>query len=252
MQRSIAGEVAWVTGGGTGIGQAGAVQLAAAGAKIVLTGRRREPLDETAAMIRDKGGEAIVAPADMGKRDEVEAVAKRIADEHGRCDILVNSAGINVRNRKWADVDAPAFDSVIDANLSGPFYATAAVLPMMRKQKSGLIIQISSWAGVYVSPLTGPAYSVSKHGLVALSESLNQEECVNGIRSCCICPGEVATPILEKRPVPVSDADKAKMLQADDLGETILFVARMPAHVCLNEILISPTWNRSYAEGVKL
>ena len=252
MQRSIDGEVAWVTGGGTGIGQAGAVRLAAAGAKIVLTGRRREPLEETAKMIRDKGGEAIVAPADMSKRDEVEAIAKRIADEHGRCDILVNSAGINVRNRKWADVDAPGFDSVIDANLSGPFYATAAVLPMMRKQKNGLIIQISSWAGVYVSPLTGPAYSVSKHGLVALSESLNQEECVNGIRSCCICPGEVATPILDKRPVPVSDADKARMLQADDLGETILFVARMPPHVCLNEILISPTWNRSYAEGVKL
>jgi len=233
MQRSIKGEVAWVTGGGTGIGQAGAVRLAAEGAKMVLTGRRREPLEDTAKMIRDKGGEAIVAPADMGKREEVEAVAKRIADECGRCDILVNSAGINVRNRKWADVDASAFDTVVDANLSGPFYATAAVLPMMREQKRGLIIQISSWAGVYVSPLTGPAYSASKHGLVALSESLNQEECVNGIRSCCICPGEVATPILEKRPVPVSDADKARMLQADDLGETILFVARMPAHVCL-------------------
>jgi NADP-dependent 3-hydroxy acid dehydrogenase YdfG len=250
MQRSIKGEVAWVTGGGTGIGQAGAIRLAAA--KIVLTGRRREPLDETAKMIRDKGGEAIAAPADIGKRDEVETVAKRIADECGRCDILVNSAGTNVRNRKWADVDAPGFDSVIEANLNGPFYATAAVLPMMRKQKSGLIIQISSWAGVYVSPLTGPAYSVSKHGLVALSESLNQEECVNGIRSCCICPGEVATPILDKRPVPVSDSDRARMLQADDLGETILFVARMPAHVCLNEILIGPTWNRSYAEGVKV
>ena len=81
MQRSIEGEVAWVTGGGTGIGQAGAVRLAGAGAKIVLTGRRREPLDHTAKMIRDKGGEAIVAPADIGKRDEVEAVDKRIAEE---------------------------------------------------------------------------------------------------------------------------------------------------------------------------
>jgi NADP-dependent 3-hydroxy acid dehydrogenase YdfG len=252
MQRSIEGELAWVTGGGSGIGQAGAVALAGAGAKIVLTGRRREALEETAALVRAKGGTALIAPADMSKRDEVEAVARRIADEFGRCDILVNSAGINVRNRKWADVDSASFDSVIDANLSGPFYAVAAVLPLMRKQKNGLIIQISSWAGVYVSPLTGPAYSASKHGLVALSESLNQEECVNGIRSCCICPGEVATPILEKRPVPVSDSDKARMLQGDDLGETILFVARMPAHVCLNEILISPTWNRSYAEGVKL
>src|SRR4051795_2853580 len=138
------------------------------------------------------------------------------------------------------------------ADLNGPFYASRAVLPMMRAQKGGLIIQISSWAGRYVSRLTGPAYCAAKHGPVPLEERTNQEECVNGIRSCCICPGEVATPILDKRPVPVSDADKARMLQADDLGETILFVARMPAHVCFNEILISPTWNRSYAEGVKL
>src|SRR5436305_12281108 len=161
----------------------------------------------------------------MGKRDEVEAVANRIAEEWGRCDILVNSAGINVRNRRWADVDASAFDSVMDANLSGPFYATAAVLPMMRRQKNGLIIQISPWAGVYVSPLTGPAYSVSKHALVALSESLNQEECVSGIRSCCICPGEVATPILDKRPVSATEADKGPELQSEDLRETSLFVS---------------------------
>ena len=147
-----------------------------------------------------------------------------------------------------ADVDASAFDSVMDANLSGPFYATAAVLPMMRKQKSGLIIQISSWAGRYVSKLTGPAYSAAKHGLVALSESLNQEECRHGIRSCCICPGEVATPILDKRPVPVSAEDKARMLQSDDLAETILFVARLPASVCMNEILISPTHNRGFIQ----
>ena len=98
--------------------------------------------------------------------------------------------------------------------------------------------------------MTGPAYSVAKHGLVALSESINQEECANGIRSCCICPGEVATPILDKRPVPVSDEDKAKMLQVRDLAATILFVATMPASVCVNEILISPTWNRAYTEGV--
>ncbi|MFL5181107.1 MAG: SDR family oxidoreductase, partial [Microvirga sp.] len=106
--------------------------------------------------------------------------------------------------------------------------------------------------GRYVSRLTGPAYSAAKHGLVALSESLNQEECPHGIRSCCICPGEVATPILDKRPVPVTAEDKARMLQSEDLAETILFVARLPVTVCMNEILISPTWNRGYIEGVKL
>ena len=84
---------------------------------------------------------------------------------------------------------------------------------------------------------------------MALSESINQEECVNGIRSCCICPGEVATPILDNRPVPVTDEQKAQMLQSEDLGETILYVARMPKSVCVNEILISPTWNRGYVGG---
>lgn len=252
MLNSIAGQVAWVTGAGSGIGQAAAVSLGAAGAKLVLTGRRPEALNETAAMVRDAGGEAVVAPADMGRADEVEAACERVRSAFGRCDILVNSAGLNVPKRSWAEIDVAGIDAVIGADLAGPFYASRAVLPMMRAQGGGLILQISSWAGRYVSRLTGPAYSAAKHGLVALSESINQEECGHGIRSCCICPGEVATPILDKRPVPVSPADKAKMLQSDDLAETILFVARLPASVCINEILISPTYNRGYLEGIRL
>jgi NADP-dependent 3-hydroxy acid dehydrogenase YdfG len=118
------------------------------------------------------------------------------------------------------------------------------VLPLMRARRGGLIIHVSSWAGRFVSALTGAGYSATKHAVVAMSHSINQEEFANGIRSCCICPGEVATPILDKRPVPVSAEDRARMLQSDDLAETILFVARMPASVCVNEILISPTWNR--------
>ncbi|HEX8164306.1 MAG TPA: SDR family oxidoreductase [Beijerinckiaceae bacterium] len=252
MFRSIAGEVAWVTGAGSGIGQAGALLLARAGAKVVLSGRRREPLEETAATVRAEGGTALVQPADMRDAGQVRAAAKRIEAELGRCDILVNSAGVNVRNRSWSEIDPDGFDTVVEADLSGPFYASSAVLPMMRAQKGGLIVHISSWAGRYVSRLTGPAYSAAKHGLVALSESLNQEECRHGIRSCCICPGEVATPILDKRPVPVTVEDKARMLQSEDLAETILFVARLPVTVCMNEILMSPTWNRGYIEGVKL
>ena len=252
MLRSIAGEVAWITGAGSGIGQAAALALAKAGAKLVLSGRTRASLEDTAGLVRSAGGTAVVAPADIGEQAEVEAVGREIEREFGRCDILVNSAGLNVRNRSWREVDATAFDTVVAVDLLGAFYVVAAVLPMMRAQKGGLVIQVSSWAGRYVSVLTGPAYSAAKHGLVALSESLNQEECANGIRSCCICPGEVATPILDKRPVPVSDEDKARMLQAEDLAETILFVARLPASVCVNEILISPTWNRGYIEGVRL
>ncbi len=252
MQRSIEGEVAWVTGAGSGIGAAAALALAGCGAKLVLSGRRVEALEETAAAIRNGGGEAIVAPADMSLSQDVEGVAETIRGRFGRCDILVNSAGLNVPKRSWREVEVAGFDAVVGADLNGPFYTSRAVLPMMRERRSGLIIQISSWAGRYVSTLTGPAYSAAKHALVALSESINQEECGNGIRSCCICPGEVATPILDKRPVPVTAEDRARMLQAEDMAETILFVARMPASVCVNEILMSPTWNRGYLEGVKL
>ena len=252
MQRSIEGEVAWVTGAGSGIGAAAAVALAGAGAKLILSGRRVSALEETAAAIRAAGGEAIVAPADMSRSEAVESVAGVIRERFGRCDILVNSAGLNVPKRSWREIDNAGIDAVIGADLNGPFYASRAILPLMRERRAGLIIQISSWAGRYVSTLTGPAYAAAKHGLVALSESINQEECGNGIRSCCICPGEVATPILDKRPVPVTAEDRARMLQPEDMADTILFVARMPASVCINEILMSPTWNRGYLEGVKL
>ena len=136
MLRSIKGEVAWVTGAGSGIGQAGAVALAKAGAKVVLTGRRAPPLEETAAMIVAVGGEAILAPADMGDSAAVEAAFGKVMDAHGRCDILVNSAGINIPKRSWAEVDIAGIDAVIGADLSGPFYASRAVMPVMRAQKS--------------------------------------------------------------------------------------------------------------------
>jgi NADP-dependent 3-hydroxy acid dehydrogenase YdfG len=252
MLRSIEGQVAWVTGAGSGIGQSAAVAFAKAGVKLALSGRRREALEQTAALVREAGGEAVVASADMGRADEVEHAWEAVRSAYGRCDILVNSAGLNVPRRSWSEIDLAGIDAVIGVDLNGPFYASRAVLPTMRAQRDGLIIQISSWAGRYVSKLTGPAYSAAKHGLVALSESLNQEECGYGIRSCCICPGEVATPILDKRPVPVSAQDKARMLQAEDLADTILFVARLPTSVCVNEILISPTWNRGYLEDIKL
>ncbi|WP_374469615.1 SDR family oxidoreductase [Phenylobacterium sp.] len=246
MLRSIEGEVAWVTGAGSGIGQASAVALAQAGAIVALSGRRPEQLAETAELVRAVGGESHVAPLDVADPSQVEAAAADVIGRLGRCDILVNSAGFNVRDRAWGAVNPQAFQSVIEADLNGCFYTSQAVLPTMRANRGGLIIQISSWGGRYVSPVTGPAYTAAKAGLNALSESLNQAECVNGIRSCCICPGEVATPILKNRPVPVSAEDQARMLQAEDLGELVAFVARMPATVCVNEVLLSPTWNRSY------
>jgi NADP-dependent 3-hydroxy acid dehydrogenase YdfG len=239
----LAGKVAWVTGAGSGIGEAAALRLAEAGAAVVLTGRRREPLEATAAAIVAKGGAATVAPADVQNAVEVRAVAATLA----RCDILVNNAGLNVPNRTWEQMTTEGTDTVLGVNLNGAFYTSLAVLPIMRAQKDGLLIHTASWAGRFVSKLAGAAYSVAKHGVVAMSESINREEFGHGIRSCCICPGEVATPILDKRPVPVTAEQRARMLQSEDLANAILYVATQPPHVCINEILLSPTHNRSFS-----
>jgi NADP-dependent 3-hydroxy acid dehydrogenase YdfG len=116
----------------------------------------------------------------------------------------------------------------------------------MREQKGGLIINVSSWAGVHPSKLTGPAYNAAKHGMVAMNESLNIEEGGNGIRACALCPGEVSTPILDSRPQPPSEEERSRMLQQEDLGDTVLFLASLPPRVCVNTLVISPTWNRTY------
>lgn len=244
---NLAGKIAWITGAGSGIGLAGAQALASVGATVVLSGRRVEPLESEAAAIVSAGGKAEAMALDVSDSDAVSRVAQAILARHGVIDILVNSAGLNVPNRFWKDQTAGGWNEVIRINLDGSFYCTAAVLPSMREWQDGLIINISSWAGKYNSSVTGPAYNAAKHAVVAMTENLNQEECINGIRACVVCPAEVATPILDKRPVPPSPEERAKMLQPEDLGRTIRFIAEMPAHACINEITISPTWNRIFA-----
>ena len=240
------GKVAWVTGAGTGIGEAGAKALVREGASVVLSGRRREPLEAVARAIETAGGRAVVEPGDMTDAKRVTEIAESIRERFGRLDILVNNAGNNVKERSWKELTPERIDTVIDANLSSAFYCAWAALPMMREQKDGVLIHTASWAGRYVSVLSGPGYTAAKHGVVAMSHELNMEEFANGIRSTVLCPGEVATPILDRRPVPVSADDKARMIQSEDMGEIILFVATRPKHIVLNEMVIGPTWNRGY------
>ena len=181
--QNLEGKVAWVTGAGSGIGEAGAVALAQEGATVVLMGRRKQAL---------------------------EAVAERI-------------------------------------NASGGGKATVqAALPIMRAQKDGVMIHTASWAGRHIGPISGPAYTAAKHGMVAMSHTINLEDGMNGIRSSVLCPGEVATPILLNRPIPETPETMARMIQPQDMGALIAFIARQPAHVCINEVLITPTHNRGY------
>jgi len=246
----LQGKVAWITGAGTGIGLAGAQALAAAGAKVVMSGRRADVLAAEADKICSAGGAAEVEVLDVADAAAVQAVAGRILARHGRIDILVNSAGLNNPNRYWKNQTVAGWREVIGINLDGTFYTVQAVLPAMRAQHDGLVINISSWAGVFHPKLTGAAYNGSKHAVTALTETINMEECMNGIRACAICPAEVATPIMDRRPVPPSALDRSRMLQAEDLGATIRFIAELPAHACINQLIISPTWNRMHIDNL--
>ncbi|MCX7891538.1 MAG: SDR family oxidoreductase [Burkholderiales bacterium] len=246
---TLTGKVAWVTGAGSGIGQAGAVELARAGATVVVSGRRAEALEETRQLVTAAGGRVEKLALDVADKRQVTHGAAEILERHGRIDILVNSAGTNVARRFYKELVPEDWDKVIAINLNGALYTTLAVLPSMRGRRDGLVVNIASWLGRWPAYLGGPAYAASKHAMASMTHQLNIEEGVNGIRGCVIYPGEVATPILKSRPVPPSAEEMARMLKAEDLGRTIRFVAESPPHVTLNEIVITPTWNRLILGG---
>ncbi|MEO8133076.1 MAG: SDR family NAD(P)-dependent oxidoreductase [Betaproteobacteria bacterium] len=250
MSANMKGKIVWITGGGSGIGLAGAVELVKAGAHVVISGRTATT-NASAQKTLKALGSAEAMLLDVADKKAVRAAADAILAQHGRIDILVNSAGTNATQRNLDVVTTDAWDDVVAINLSGLFYCCHAVLPAMRAQKDGLIINVSSWAGLYPSRLTGPAYNATKRAVIAVSETINIEECLNGIRASSLLPGEVATPILEKRPVPPSKERRESMAQAEDLGQAILFIAMMPARTCINELIIAPTLNRFYTGGLE-
>jgi NADP-dependent 3-hydroxy acid dehydrogenase YdfG len=248
----LKGKVAWITGGGSGIGLAGAEELAKAGARVVISGRTEKTNKEAEKKLKALG-DAEAVQLEVSDKKAVYAAAADIEKRHGRIDILVTSAGTNISGpkRNFKSMSAEGWDDVVAINLNGLFYCCHAVIPGMRARKDGLIINISSWAGRYASVLTGPAYNATKRAVIAISESINMEECMHGIRATSILPGEVATPILEKRPVPPSKEERARMAQPEDFGKAILFVATLPARSCVNELVIAPTWNRFYVGGLE-
>ncbi len=248
----LKGKVAWITGGGSGIGLAGAEELVKAGARVVISGRTQKTNQEAERKLKALG-EAESIQLEVSDKAAVNRVAADIEKRHGRIDLLVTSAGTNIAGnaRNFKTMTQEGWDEVVAINLNGLFYCCHAVIPGMRRRKDGLIINISSWAGRYASSLTGPAYNATKRAVIALSESINMEECMHGIRACSILPGEVATPIMRKRPVPPSAEEMARMAQPEDFGKAILFVATMPARTCVNELVIAPTWNRFYVGGLE-
>jgi NADP-dependent 3-hydroxy acid dehydrogenase YdfG len=246
----LTGKIAWVTGAGTGIGEAAAVALADEGAIVVLTGRRPGPLESVARRI-NQTGTAHVRPADLTDKEQVQAVSEFIRTTFNRLDILVNNAGVNIVDRHWDKLTPQTIDGLLQGNLTAALYCVTVALPFMRAQQDGLLIHTASMAGRFIGGVSGPIYTVAKHGVVAMSHGLNMQECVNGIRSTVLLPGEVATPILDARPNPVGPEVRERMVQPADCGDLIRYIACMPRHLVMNEVHLSPTWNRGYVAALQ-
>jgi NADP-dependent 3-hydroxy acid dehydrogenase YdfG len=230
-------KVVLITGGGSGVGAAIARICAAEGARVIVIGRDEAKLR---AVCDRLGDAATFFAADVTDRPRVKEVVDAVIADHGRLDILVNNAGVNVVDRALAKLTPENWDLQMDINVTGTFNLIHAVLPHMRERREGTIISISSLAGTHPSVLAGTAYSASKHGMSVLTKMVDLEESVNGIRATVISPGEINTPILDQRPVKVSDEHKAGILQPDDIAEAVLYVASLPARVCIPERLIKP------------
>ena len=243
MKRNLEDKVVWITGAGSGIGQNAAVTLSKLGMKVILSGRNIKNLQETALKCENN---PIIKKLDIADKNQVKNLAQEIKMEFMHLDILINCAGINIENRDWDNINETEWDDVFQTNINGLFYCCKSAIPLMKERQDGLIINISSWSGNHVSLLSGVSYTSSKHALNAMTETINMKYCNLGIRACALCPGEVSTAILDKRPKKLSKEQKDKMLQPDDLGETVAFICQMPKHVCINELTISPTWHRRY------
>jgi NADP-dependent 3-hydroxy acid dehydrogenase YdfG len=248
--KRLTGKVAWVTGAGTGIGEAAALALADEGATIILTGRRPTPLENVARRI-NQTGQADIQSADLTEAAQVDRVGEHIRSTYNRLDILVNNAGVNIVDRHWDKLTPESIDTLLQGNLTGALYCVTVALPFMRVQQNGVLIHTASMAGRFIGGVSGPIYTIAKHGIVAMSHGLNMQECVNGIRSTVFLPGEVATPILDKRPTPVGPEVRARMVQPADCGDLIRYVACLPKHVVMNEVHLSPTWNRGYVAALQ-
>jgi NADP-dependent 3-hydroxy acid dehydrogenase YdfG len=236
----LTNRVVLVTGGGSGVGAATALALTAAGAHVTIAGRRADALAATAAAAA--GQHPIrTRTADVADREQALALTTDVVAEFGRIDILVHCAGTNIPRRRIAELAPEDWDHLMDVNATGAFNVIHAVLPQMRAQHDGVIICISSTSGLRPSSLGGAAYSAAKHALSALTRVVGIEECANGIRACVISPGEIDTPLLEKRPAPVTEEHRARMLQPEDVAAAVLFVATLPPRAAVPELVITPT-----------
>lgn len=234
-------KTAVVTGAGSGVGQATVAALAKEGWKVALLGRRESALAETVAAAGGDPENLLICQCDIGEHAQVRSAAEKILTTFGTVEVLVNAAGNNFKERYLNDISDEAYMGTVNANMNGAYYCVQAFLPGMRARRSGTVVSISSDSAYEPNLKAGVAYIMSKMGMAGLSRSINCEEGPNNIRACVIYPGEINTPLLEKRPV-MPDADRLKdMLTSEDVAATILHVINLPQRAVLESIVMRPT-----------
>lgn len=238
---ALDGQVAIVTGAGSGIGREVAIRLGDEGAALALAGRRTEPLETTRELIEKAGGRAAARPTDVGDAEQARALVAWAEAEFGRVDVLVNNAGVNSAARTLATTDVDTWNAVFAVNVTGPLALSRAVLPGMLQRGDGTIITVSSLAAINPGPMAGAAYSASKAAVTNLMGSLNAELRGQGIRACTVFPGEADTDILEKRALVPDAAARATMMRAEDVAAAVVFCATMPPRTLVEQIYLRPT-----------
>jgi NAD(P)-dependent dehydrogenase (short-subunit alcohol dehydrogenase family) len=238
MAGGLAGKVTLVTGAGSGIGRAAAIRLAAEGSAIVLAGRQEAKLVETAGLLG--GADAEVHAVDITDPAGVDRLVKAAHTRYGRLDVVVDAAGINVPRRSLAEGSYEDDQAVIRVNLGGGVLLARAALPFMREQGGGTLIFVGSDSGIRGNNFAGVAYIASKFGVRGLAQAINAEERQNGIRATIIHPGEVNTPILDRRPRPPPPEARTRMLQPEDVAECIALAALLPPRTIIEELIIRP------------
>jgi NADP-dependent 3-hydroxy acid dehydrogenase YdfG len=244
MSDGIKDKVVVITGASSGLGEATARRLSASGAKIVLGARRTKHLDALAKELNENGGNAIAITTDVTDREQVKALVDAAVKTYGRVDVMINNAGL-MPQAPLERLKVEEWDRMIDVNIKGVLYGIAAVLPYMKEQKSGHIINVSSVAGHKVGPGFA-VYAATKHAVRALSEGVRQEVKPYNIRTTVISPGAVATEL----PNGVTDPATAERIKkfyadiavpADSFARAVAFAVSQPEEVDINEILFRPT-----------
>jgi serine 3-dehydrogenase (NADP+) len=239
MPVSVSGQVAVIVGASSGIGRATAVLFAREGLKVVAAARREDRLRSLKSELEKEQREITVRRADASSTEDMQHLAHQTLQQYGKIDILVVASGINTPDRSMKRLTPQIWNSLVEVNLNGAFYATHAVLPSMRDAGAGHLIYISSISGV-LADVSGAAYQASKRGVLGLAHAIRMEEKKNGIRTSVICPGLVNTELLEKRPVKPSPEDLANALLPEDVAETILHIAKLPLRASIPELLLLP------------